>query len=299
MKSLVHSRFLSALLLLGALTAPSAAAADPPTTPVAPLQLALGDSWAAGFGDTGFGTPTFEGGYVTDLNQALKQRFNCSGAEPEQAQAGCPQLELINLGQATSPGVTTQSMIANQFPQALPLLESRNLNGNPRDDVEVTTLHIGGNDVTNPIIGACLFGQAPCGQTIQAELAAYRVDLDEALSALREAAGGERIVIGTYDNGVENCFLAQLFPGEAVPLARLVLEGGSLVLRGELIVVPKGLHDIMRDVGEDHGVEVAEVFGDLSAADWVGGADCLHPDDSGYDKVAKAFEEVLGVGQSG
>jgi hypothetical protein len=303
MKGLLRVLFISVLLLFGALTA-SPATADPPTTPVAPVQLALGDSWAAGFGDTGFGTPMFEGGYVTDLNQALKQRFNCSGAAPEQAEAGCPQLELINLGQATSPGVTTQSMIANQFPQALPLLESRNLNGNPRDDVEVTTLHIGGNDVTNPIIGACLFGVpalGPCATRIQDELAAYRVDLDEALSALREAAGGERIVIGTYDNGVGNCFLSfpPFFPGEAAPLADLVLEGGSLVLRGEPLVVPQGLHDIMRDVGEDHGVEVAEVFGDLSAADWVGGADCLHPDDSGYDKVAKAFEEVLGVGQSG
>jgi hypothetical protein len=304
MKGLVRTLFVSALLLFGAFTAAPAAAEDPP----APLQLGLGDSWAFGFGDT-----QGEGGYVTDVHEALKEDFNCPAAAPpgsapqwsDQAPArGCPQLELINLARG---GATTPSMIANQFPQAIPLLESRNQNLDPRDDVEVTTLHIGGNDVTNPIIGACLFGLGPCAQTIQSELAAYRsdptgldLDLDRALSDLREAAGRKaRIVIGTYDNPIPTCFLAQLFPGEAVPLADLVLEGGSLVLRGETLVVPQGLHDIMRDVGADYGVEVAEVYGDLSAGDWLGGNDCLHPDDSGYDKVATAFEEVLGVGQSG
>lgn len=94
---------------------------------------------------------------------------------------------------------------------------------------------------------------------------------------------------------VGSCFLElQLFLGEAEPLADLVLEGGSFVLRGESLVVPQGLHGIMRDVGEDYGVEVAEVYGDLSAGDWVGGQDCLHPVDSGYDKVTAAFVEALG-----
>jgi lysophospholipase L1-like esterase len=295
MKGLVRTLFVSALLLFGAFTA-SAAADDPP----APLQLGLGDSWAAGFGDT-----QGEGGYVPDLHEALKEDFNCPAASApgnaprwsDQAPAGgCPQLELTN---RAIPGATTRSMINIQFPGptgAIQLLQSRNLNLDPRDDVEVTTLHIGGNDVANPIIFACLFGLAPCGQTIQSELAAYRLDLDEALSALRNAAGRKaRIVIGTYDNGFGSCFLAQQFPTEAVPLVDLVLEGGSFVLRGEPLVVPQGLHDIMRDVGEDYGVEVAEVYGDLSPGDWVGGGDCLHPDDSGYDKVTAAFEEALGL----
>jgi lysophospholipase L1-like esterase len=294
MKGLVRTLFVSALLLFGAFTA-SAAADDPP----APLQLGLGDSWAAGVGDFGERGDVPEGGYVPDLYKALKEDFKCSWTEGKEAEAGCPHLKLINLARG---GATTPSMIANQFPQAIPLLESRNQNLNPRDDVEVTTIHIGGNDVTNPILGACLFAstQVNCAPTIQNELAAYRSDLDRALSMLREAAGEEaRIVIGTYDNPIPTCFLAQLFPGEAVPLADLILEGGSFVLRGETLVVPQGLHDIMRDVGEDYGVEVAEVYGMLSAEDWVGGGDCLHPDDSGYDKVAKAFEEVLGVGRPG
>ena len=41
------------------------------------------------------------------------------------------------------------------------------------------------------------------------------------------------------------------------------------------------------------------MFGDLGPQDWVGGNDCLHPDDSGYDKVTAAFVEVLTTERSG
>jgi hypothetical protein len=34
--------------------------------------------------------------------------------------------------------------------------------------------------------------------------------------------------------------------------------------------------------------------GAARAGDWVGGSDCLHPTDSGYDEVTEAFEEALG-----
>jgi lysophospholipase L1-like esterase len=123
---------------------------------------------------------------------------------------------------------------------------------------------------------------------IENEFAAYRSDLDQALSALREAAGPDaRIVIGTYDNGIGQCFLTQLNP--AAPLL------ADIVLENQPPVIPsgQGLHDIMRDIAADYDVEVAEVFGDLAPQDWVGGNDCLHPDDSGYVKVAAAFAEVL------
>lgn len=60
-------------------------------------------------------------------------------------------------------------------------------------------------------------------------------------------------------------------------------------------VAVDGLHDIMRPVGADYDVRVAEVHGQLVAADWVGGADCLHPRDSGCDKVTVAFEGALGL----
>jgi hypothetical protein len=284
MNGLARSLLLSVPLLLCAAASP-AIADQPADNPTAPLQLALGDSWPAGAGASAPGER-----YPNQLNEALKEDLNCSGDAPEQAEAGCPQLELTNVAIG---GATTPSMVAVQFPRAIPILESRNGNLNPRDDVELTTLHIGGNDVTNPIIAACLAGglTPTCVATIQAELGAYRNDLDGALSTLRAAAGDEaRIVIGTYDNPFRfpTCFIGQLFPQSAL-LGELVLEGG---LPG---VVPIGLHDIMRDVGADHGVLVAEVHGDLVAADWVGGSDCLHPRDSGYDKVTLAFLEALGL----
>lgn len=285
MKGLARTLLLSVPLLLLALTAPPAMAQQPADTPTAPVQLALGDSWAAGVGAS---APSER--YVQQLNAALQEDFNCSGEAPAQAQAGCPHLGLTNVAVG---GATTPSMVATQFPQAIPLLEARNGNLNPRDDVELTTLHIGGNDVTNPIIAACLAGglTPTCVATIQAELTAYRNDLDGALTTLREAAGPDApIVIGTYDNPFRfpTCFIGQAFPQSAL-LGEIVLEGG---VPG---VAPDGLHDIMRDVGADYGVGVAEVHGELVAADWVGGADCLHPRDSGHDKVTVAFLEALGL----
>lgn len=260
------------LLAVGAVAASPAMAAKP-------VQLSLGDSWAFGFGAA---VPS-EGGYVPKLHSALQAGFDCSPSDNPKPEQGCNQLELVNLAVG---GATTPTLIANQLPTAVALLEERNANDNPRDNVEVVTVSIGGNDVTNPIIGACLGGlTASCVATISSEFAAYTSDLDAALSALRDAAGPDaRIVINTYDNGIAQCVLGGL-PG-AVQLANIVLEGLPPF-------VPLGLHDIMRDVGADYGVEVAEVFGDLSPQDWVGGNDCLHPDDSGYDKVAAAFADVL------
>ena len=256
------------------------AAADPPPTAQVPLQLSLGDSWAAGFGAS---APSEA--YVPQLHAALREDLDCSRAGPGLSESGCPQLGLLNVAVG---GATTPSMVATQFPQAIPVLEARNGNLNPRDDVEVVTLHIGGNDVNGPILEACL-GSLPetCLSTIQSELADYREDLDPALSMLREAAGSDTaIVIGTYDNPFRDqspttCVLA----GNpfVIALGDLVLEGGP--------GVPQGLHDIMRAVAADYEIQVAEVFNDLGEPeDWF---DCLHPTDLGYDKVTDAFLEVF------
>jgi lysophospholipase L1-like esterase len=246
-----------------------------PASAAKPVQLALGDSWAAGFGSS-------DGGYVPRLNQALQGRFDCSPSDNPKPDQGCK----IDLVSVAVPGATTPTLIANQLPQAVELLQARNSDANPRDNVEVVTVHIGGNDVTNPIVGACLGGlTANCLNVIQTRFATYRTNLDTVLSALRSAAGPDAmIVIGTYDNPFPTCNLGQV-PG-AIQLAGFVLEGLPPF-------IPQGLHDIMRDVADDHGVEVAEIYGDLGPQDWLGGTDCLHPDDSGYDKVTAAFVDVL------
>jgi lysophospholipase L1-like esterase len=273
MKRLVRTLVLVSMLsLAAAVTAAPASAANP-------VQLSLGDSWAFGFGAA---VPS-EGGYVPRLHEALQEEFDCSPSPNPKPGQGCKKLELVSLAVG---GATTPTLIANQLPAAIDLLESRNGDRNPRNNVEVITVHIGGNDVTNPIVADCIFGlSATCLATIEREFTAYRADLTQALSALREAAGPDtRIVLGTYDNPFPTCVLGGV-PG-AIQLADVVLEGGNPLL-------PVGLHDVMRQVAAQFDVEIADSFHTLAAEDWLGGQDCLHPDDSGYTKVAQTFLDVL------
>lgn len=270
----IRAAFATALAVAAcAALAPAAMAADP-------LQLSVGDSWGYGYGAS---VPA-ETGYVPVLYAQLKAGFDCSPSDNPKPNQSCEKLELTNL---SVPGATTPTMIAGQLPQATSILQARNGNSNPRDDVEVVTVSIGGNDVVNPILGACLGGLTPaCGGVIAAEFLAYQTDLNQALGALRAAAGPDtRIVIGTYDDGISQCYLSAI-PNSGL-LAQVVLEGHPAT------PFTGGIHDIMRAVGAAHGVEVAEVYGDLSPGDWVGGTDCLHPVDSGYAKVADAFADVL------
>jgi lysophospholipase L1-like esterase len=255
-----------------------AAIAAAPASAASPAQLSLGDSWGAGVGAA---VPS-QGGYVPRLHALLQEEFDCSPSSNPKPGTPCKKLELINLSVG---GATTPTLIANQLPGAVSILQDRNGDQNPRNDVEVVTLHIGGNDVTSPIIAACLGGvSASCLTVINNEFTVYRNDLNAALSALSAVAGDARVVMGTYDNPIPTCFLIGINPA-AGQLGALVLEGGG--------PVSQGLHDIMRDVAADHGVEVVSVFGQLAPQDWVGGADCLHPRDSGYAKVAAAFHAAL------
>jgi hypothetical protein len=109
----------SVLVLVGGAIASSAAAARPGTVPGLPLQLSLGDSWAFGVGAT---TPS-QTGYVPLLHDALQEQFDCSPAASENAAEGCKHLQLVNLAVG---GATTPTLIQNQLPAAIELLESRN-----------------------------------------------------------------------------------------------------------------------------------------------------------------------------
>ena len=125
--------------------------------------------------------------------------------------------------------------------------------------------------------------------TIQFELSDLQSDLNAAMSQLRDAAGEGTIVLGTYDNPIDSPSCRYY----SVPGARQL---GALVLEGS--VFSPGVNDIIRSVAASHGASVADVFNDFDDEivdgenDWAG--DCLHPDDSGYDKVTDAFLEVLG-----
>lgn len=280
-----------AALVAGAvvfLLGPPAAVATDRTVPGLPVYLALGDSWTAGEGAT---NPATEG-YVPQLLQILQTSWDCSPSRSGISGNGCKHLQLVNLGRSASPGhpagVTTPLVAAEQLPVALPLLTSRNGDANPRNDVELITLHVGGNDVTEPVAAACLAEfTTSCVTVIQAELRQFESDYRAVLGKLRKAAGpGTRIVVGTYDNPVPFCDLNRI--AGAARLAAILLEGGAPPL------VNEGLNDIIRTVSAEYDAQAADVYGHLDEReDWVGGGDCLHPTDPGYDKITAAFASVI------
>jgi lysophospholipase L1-like esterase len=54
-----------------------------------------------------------------------------------------------------------------------------------------------------------------------------------------------------------------------------------------------GFNDLIKAVAAATAVEVADTFGQLDPQDWVGGTDCLHPDISGYQKIATIIRDVI------
>ena len=274
----------AAALVATVLVAP--VSARPELVPGLPVYLALGDSWAWGQGPA---DPATEG-YVPQLQQELRVDLDCTPALSTMARGGCKHLQLLNLGRPATdelPGVTAPIVAEEQLPIALPLLEARNQDSNRRNDVEVVTLHVGGNDVSGPIQDACFTGTPEeCVFTILTEMAEFDADLRDVVAPLREAAGPDTpIVLGTYDNPVPYCFLAPV-PG--------AIELGALILEGSPDGFIPGIHDVIRSVAADYDGEVAEVFGQFEGADFVGGQDCLHPSATGHDKVTGAFSSILG-----
>ncbi|HSK26116.1 MAG TPA: SGNH/GDSL hydrolase family protein, partial [Jiangellales bacterium] len=184
------------------------------------------------------------------------------------------------------------SLIQGQLPTALELLRARNQDANPRNDVEVVTVTIGGNDLFQPVVGACVQASPPdptrCAGTIQQVFTTAGKNLADILGSLREAAGpGTEIVLMTYYNPLPACVLAP-----SAPLADVVLEGGALP---GLTPLALGFNDLLRAQATRYGVLVADTYGRLDTGDLVGGSDCLHPDASGHAVIADVFAEALGL----
>jgi len=190
------------------------------------------------------------------------------------------------------PGVTTTSLIAEQLPVAVPLLEARNGDANPRDDVEVISVTVGGNDLFRPVVGACILASPPvdCRPTLQTVFTLFTANYDRILSALRTAAGDDTVLMTmTYYNPLPHCFIGAANPAAAA-FGGVVLEGGTVPGLGSL---PYGFNDIIRTISARHGATVAETFRRLGAADFVGGQDGLHPNKTGHTKIAAIFRASL------
>jgi lysophospholipase L1-like esterase len=242
----------------------SHAAALPPAT-----YLALGDSVAAGVGAS---RP--ELGYVPRVADALRSARQCSTDQ----RTSCLG-ESIDLSVS---GATTTTLIATQLPAATALLQTRNGNATPDDDVRLITLTIGGNDVFQPVIAACQNPTAPaCSATVATQLQQVATNYATILGRLRAAAGRDAtIAVTTYYNGLA----APGCPAAALSqLAQVVLEGGP--------GVPAGLNDIIRQAAQATGAVVVETAPVVEPAEVR--PDCLHPTDQGHADIAAAVARAV------
>jgi lysophospholipase L1-like esterase len=258
-------------VLLGLLTVgPAGARADDGQPPIGrPLDLALGDSVAAGVGAS---DPAVTG-YAPRLYDLLREEPSCQPL----GRPGCASLALRNLAVS---GATSTTLLADQLPAALTELQARNGDHNPRNDVLVVTIDIGGNDVFG-VVPSCTAGVTPeCIALIQARLVTFEANFTEILGRLRAAAAPDTAIVAmTYYNPLASCRLAAL-----APLADVVLEGGPGL---------EGLNDRIRRISAANGVAVADAYGKLGPDDLVGGTDCLHPSDAGHQIIAEVFAAAL------
>ena len=236
-----------------------------------PTHVALGDSVAAGVGAT---NPE-RLGYVPRLNRVLRWVECFSGNRD-----ACRGFDLSDYSVG---GAKSGDLIADQLPAALAEIAAREGDTDDGNDVEHITITIGGNDVFQPVIGACGAGVTPeCVATIQTVFTDYQANLAPILGTLRFAAPDAEIAVMTYYNPIGSCELAAL-----APLADTVLEGDGALLAG-------GLNDIIRGVAAQvPDITVVETYGKLRPRDFVGGEDCLHPDNSGHRKIARQFLRAL------
>jgi lysophospholipase L1-like esterase len=300
-----------ALVVSGVLVGGVAAAvpaSSPDLVPGLPVYLALGDSIANGQQSADVVPDDYwatvdawrANGYVAQFSEDLESTLDCLPGKGKGTPTGCRQLQLMNLARSAVPaaveppglpGLTTQLLIDEQLPAATTLLEQRNGDKNRRNDVQVVTLTVGGNDAFGPITTACLVpDKSGCLTAIQSVFTKFSQNYTYILRELRAAAGSKtRIVTMTYYNPVPYCGIGQANP-MAGPFIDWVLEGGTLTGVGTL---PVGYNDLIEMISAQFGATPAETFGMLGAGDFVGGADCLHPNRSGHTKIAAAFHEAF------
>ena len=245
-------------------TLPGGASAD-----TAPVYLALGDSIAVGDG----ASDPRATAYVPLVHRSLRERLPCPGGRP------CSDLELRNLARGFA---TTDALRDTQLPAAIELIERRNGDDDPGNDVVAITIDIGGFDAMSRLFQVCLQGvSVACIAAVEETLATVDDNLGHTLGELRAAAGPDtRIAVMTYYNALVACTLQ-----DAAGIARMVLEGQP--------GLTPGLNAVIREVAAGVDARVAETFDVIGDSDLVGGIDCLHPNDAGHAKIAEAFIEAL------
>jgi lysophospholipase L1-like esterase len=224
-----------------------------------PTYLALGDSYAVGVGAS-----SKSGGYVPLFFSFLQDT----------------KAESLSLRNLAVGGETTSSMIAEgQFGMALAELRFRNQDENPKNDVFVLTIDIGGNDIRD-LAGegrSCAppasISDAACTSAVTRTLATVAQNLTSVLRSLRVAAGPDvKILVLDYFNP---------YSGTGKPLE----QAGDLVLP----LLNKEISDVAATPGID--ADVVQTFaafeGKGAQLTNVNGPEGdFHPNDEGYRVLA-------------
>jgi lysophospholipase L1-like esterase len=269
----------AAALLALAGAAPALAQSNRPERFGAPVYLALGDSVV-----TGAGRP-FVPGYPEQTGALLEHGYNVAAdkATPNAA----TDFEVVNYAVG---GATTASLIQVQLPKAVALIEERLADRDPFNDVAVISVTIGGNDLFNPVLRACVPETTPtgCQTVVDGVLAATEAGVAEILRRLTAAAGRHtEVIVTTYYNPLGFCALGQANP-VAVTIADAVLEGGTVP---GLVDVTDGLNNQIRDAAASSGAQVADLYGALRDGQFIG--DCRHPNQSGQTTIARVVYDAL------
>jgi lysophospholipase L1-like esterase len=281
------------------LAGPAASAAPPDGSPGRPVYLALGDSLAAGQ-QSAPPTGTFASttarwkalGFVAQFGDTLQDTLDCGADRPRNPRTGCPRLQVVNLARTGIPGgpggVTSATLLqpGDQLDRAVAIIAQHNGDGSPRNDVEVISLTVGGNDLFGPAVASCVLQTAGCSAALAATFTGFAARYDQILARLRAAAGPDvPILTTTYYNPLPFCDLGAADPARATALGNFILEGGNIGL-GQL---DAGFDDLIRAISAKYGATAVDTFGALGAGDFVGGADCLHPNAAGHAKLADVF----------
>lgn len=236
--------------------------------------IALGDSLSMGVGSTDPANKAF----VPLVRDCLGNGF-----------------QLMNLGHA---GDTSRDLIQHGHLQtAIDTIEARNNDGDPDNDVRLVTLLIGGNDLLALFFGLVLPGTCPdletalerpqCVDALVNALDRYRTNLEEAVTALRNADPQVPIVLMTvYDpfSGVNETISG---------LARIALEGIPNT------PLPEGLNVIARRQAYGSDAYLADIYplfegrGDEYIA-----SDFIHANDAGYRVMADAVLAAIGISRA-
>jgi lysophospholipase L1-like esterase len=282
------------LAFVGVQAPADARPAAEPLVPGLPVYFALGDSVTAGQDSAPDPLDWRASGYAGQVFDALVDDLDCLPAASAKAADGCRQLQYLNIARPALPGlpaVTSTVLVAEQLPVAVNLLRARNQNANPRDDVEVITMSVGGNDLLTPLRDQCVLASPPtgCAAAVARVLGTYAVNLETILSTLRAKAGDEAaIVMLTQYNPIPFCPLGDI--AGASMFAHIVLEGGTVP---GLATVPTGLNDIIRSTAARHDIRVADTFGRLQGPELVPPGDCRHPNLAGHRVIASVVTDTF------